>query len=127
MRQFTIAAATVAIAALISAAPASAERIQGGPIKQNGKCWKDHVNSFGCHVGRLGRLPAAGRRPRDPSADSPSGLSGFSEQDLASGPVGLYGAFFIPGKSRSPASHGASGSGWQNLTPERCEEFLAYH
>ena len=43
MRQFTIAAATVAIAAMISAAPASAERIQGGPIKQNGKCWKDHV------------------------------------------------------------------------------------
>jgi hypothetical protein len=40
MRQFTIAAATVAIAALISAAPASAERLMGGPIKQNGKCFK---------------------------------------------------------------------------------------
>jgi hypothetical protein len=40
MRQLTIAAATVAIAALISAAPASADRIQGGPIKQNGQCWK---------------------------------------------------------------------------------------
>ena len=39
MRQFTIAAATVAIAALISAAPASAEAIFGGPIQQNGKCW----------------------------------------------------------------------------------------
>ena len=39
MRQFTIAAATVAIAALISAAPASAEAIFGGPLQQNGKCW----------------------------------------------------------------------------------------
>ena len=39
MRQFTIAA--VAIAALISAAPApaSAEAIFGGPLQQNGKCW----------------------------------------------------------------------------------------
>jgi hypothetical protein len=40
MRQLTIAAATVAIAALISAAPASADRIGGGPTKQNGQCWK---------------------------------------------------------------------------------------
>jgi hypothetical protein len=40
MRQFTIAAATVAIAGLISAAPASAEHNGGGPIKQNGQCWK---------------------------------------------------------------------------------------
>jgi hypothetical protein len=35
----TLAAATIAIAALISAAPASADRIQGGPVKQNGQCW----------------------------------------------------------------------------------------
>jgi hypothetical protein len=40
MRQLTIAAATVAIAALISAAPASADRLNGGPIKQNGMCFK---------------------------------------------------------------------------------------
>ena len=39
MRQFTIAAATAAIAALTSAAPASAEAIFGGPIQQNVKCW----------------------------------------------------------------------------------------
>jgi hypothetical protein len=38
MRQFTIAAAAVAIAALFSA-PASAEAIFGGPLQQNGKCW----------------------------------------------------------------------------------------
>ena len=42
MRQFTIAAATVAIAALVAATPASAERINGGPIKQNGQCWTAH-------------------------------------------------------------------------------------
>jgi len=45
MRQFTIAAATVAIAALFSAAPASAESISGGPIQQNGKCWHGEKHS----------------------------------------------------------------------------------
>jgi hypothetical protein len=45
MRQFTIAAATVAIAALISAAPASAERLSGAPAKQNGQCWKSHSSA----------------------------------------------------------------------------------
>jgi hypothetical protein len=40
MRQFTIAAATVAIAALISATPGLADHNGGGPIKQNGQCWK---------------------------------------------------------------------------------------
>ena len=35
MRQFTIAAAIVAIAAVFSAAPTSAEAIFGGPLKQN--------------------------------------------------------------------------------------------
>jgi opacity protein-like surface antigen len=44
MRQFTMVAA-VAIAALISAAPASAERINGGPIKQNGQCWRGHASA----------------------------------------------------------------------------------
>jgi hypothetical protein len=39
MRQFTIATATAALAALFSAAPVSAENISGGPLKQNGKCW----------------------------------------------------------------------------------------
>jgi hypothetical protein len=45
MRQVTIAAATIAIAALISAAPASADRIQGGPVVQNGQCWKQQKHS----------------------------------------------------------------------------------
>ncbi len=42
MRQFTLAAATVAIAALVASGPASAERLMGGPTKQNGQCWKSH-------------------------------------------------------------------------------------
>jgi hypothetical protein len=40
MRQFTIAAATVAIAALISTAQGLADHNGGGPIVQNGQCWK---------------------------------------------------------------------------------------
>jgi hypothetical protein len=39
MRHLIIAAAAVAMTAMF-VAPVSAERIQGGPIKQNGKCWK---------------------------------------------------------------------------------------
>jgi hypothetical protein len=42
MRQFTMLAAT---AALLSAAPASAEAIFGGPIQQNGKCWFSEKHS----------------------------------------------------------------------------------
>jgi hypothetical protein len=30
------------IGALASTVPASAERINGGPIKQNGQCWRGH-------------------------------------------------------------------------------------
>jgi hypothetical protein len=44
MRNFTIAAATVAVVALVAAAPASAERLMGGPIKQNGQCWKNNAS-----------------------------------------------------------------------------------
>jgi hypothetical protein len=45
MHQFRIVASTVAIAALFSAAPASAERINGGPIQQNGLCWNGHTSA----------------------------------------------------------------------------------
>ena len=45
MRQFTIATATAALAALFSAAPASAENISGGPLQQNGKCWHGEKHS----------------------------------------------------------------------------------
>jgi hypothetical protein len=39
MRQVTIAA-TLAIAALFAAAPASAEHVMGGPVTKNGQCFK---------------------------------------------------------------------------------------
>jgi hypothetical protein len=44
MRQFSIAAAVVGIAALFSA-PALAEAIFGGPLQQNGKCWHGEKHS----------------------------------------------------------------------------------
>ncbi len=63
MRQFTIAAATVAIAALIAAAPASAERLMGGPIKQNGQCWKNNASGSEFDLGNVDGLPAKGQHP----------------------------------------------------------------
>jgi hypothetical protein len=47
MRQLTIAAAAIAIAAMVSAAPASADYLGGGPRKQNGQCWKGSKGSEG--------------------------------------------------------------------------------
>jgi hypothetical protein len=46
MRQLTIAAAAIAIAAMISI-PASADYLGGGPRKQNGQCWKGSKGSEG--------------------------------------------------------------------------------
>ena len=40
MRQFTIAIAAVAVAALVSATPGLADYNPGGPVVQNGQCWK---------------------------------------------------------------------------------------
>jgi hypothetical protein len=46
MRHLTIAVATVAIAALAAAVPASAqEHPLGGPIKSGSQCWKSHVGA----------------------------------------------------------------------------------
>jgi hypothetical protein len=43
MRHFTIAVASVAIAALAAGATASAEQIgRGAPYKQGSQCWKHH-------------------------------------------------------------------------------------
>jgi hypothetical protein len=63
MRQFTIVAATVA--ALISAAPASAENISGGPLQQNGKCWfsERHSSSAEATWGYWGSCAERASRP----------------------------------------------------------------
>jgi hypothetical protein len=68
MRQFTIAAATVAIAALISA-PATAERINGGPIKQNGQCWQ---NQKGSETGTFGYWKACPQPASAPAVQKPA-------------------------------------------------------
>jgi hypothetical protein len=49
MHQFNIGAGIVAIAAVFSAPPASAEAIFGGPIQQNGKCWFSAKHSSAGH------------------------------------------------------------------------------
>jgi hypothetical protein len=68
MRQLTIVAATIAIAGLISA-PALADHLAGGPMKQNGQCWKNHMGSdyrFGAWVAcpKPAAAPATQRSPR---------------------------------------------------------------
>jgi hypothetical protein len=59
MRQFTFAAATVAIAALFAAAPASADHVQGGPIKKGGQCWIGSKGMDGGTWGTWGACPAS--------------------------------------------------------------------
>jgi hypothetical protein len=63
MRQLTIAAATVAIAALITAAPALADRHGGGPIQQNGMCWKGQKGQELGTWGTWEACPAAASAP----------------------------------------------------------------
>jgi hypothetical protein len=79
MRQFTVAAATVAIAALISAAPALADHNGGGPIQQNGQCWKASKGSdqmFG-HWRACGeKASLRGGQARGQAARQPAGTAG---------------------------------------------------
>jgi len=81
MRQFTIAAATVAIAALISAAPASADHNGGGPIKQNGQCWKaskgsDQMFGHWRTCGEKASVRGGGGQARGQAARQPAGTAG---------------------------------------------------
>ena len=62
MRQLTIAAATVAIAAMISAVPASADYLGGGPRKQNGQCWKGSKGLRDLAIGTHAHSPPATAR-----------------------------------------------------------------
>jgi hypothetical protein len=55
--RFTIAAVTVAIAALISAAPALAEHVQGGPVTKGDQCWKGAPGMDGGTWGTWGGCP----------------------------------------------------------------------
>jgi hypothetical protein len=62
MRHLTIAIAAVAMTALF-AAPVSAERISGGPIKQNGQCWKGNSSSAEATWGTWQACPSPAAAP----------------------------------------------------------------
>jgi hypothetical protein len=59
--RFTIAAA--AIAALIATVPASAENVGGGPMKQNGQCWKAAKLNDGGSFGTWGACAQGASTP----------------------------------------------------------------
>jgi hypothetical protein len=60
--RLTLAAATVAIAALV-AAPAMAEHVQGGPTKQGAQCWKGSKNWDGGTFGSWSACAAPASTP----------------------------------------------------------------
>jgi hypothetical protein len=70
MRQFTLAAATVALFALVATAPASAA-IMGGPVKQNGQCWKSHAAGSDASFGRWQACPQPAATPTTGRAARP--------------------------------------------------------
>jgi hypothetical protein len=94
MRQFTIAAATVAIAALISAAPTLADHNGGGPIKQNGLCWKSSRGSdqmFG-HWRACGEKASlrGGQAQGQPRGQAPRQTTGGAPGGASAGGGGMY-------------------------------------
>jgi hypothetical protein len=60
--RLTIAAASIAIAALV-AAPALADHVQGGPVKQGSQCWKGSKNQDGGTFGSWGACAQAASTP----------------------------------------------------------------
>jgi hypothetical protein len=60
--RLTIAAATLAIAALI-AGPALADHIQGGPVKKAGQCWTGSKVPDGGTWGSWGACPQSASTP----------------------------------------------------------------
>ena len=67
MRQLTIAFAAVAMTALF-AAPVSAEKLEGAPIKQNGQCWKKHSVGSDMTWGTWIACPAPAAAPASAAA-----------------------------------------------------------
>ena len=65
MRQFAVAIAAVAIAALAAGAPASASQL-GGPVKQNGQCWKHHGVGSDHMFGSMESCPQPASSPAVP-------------------------------------------------------------
>jgi hypothetical protein len=68
--RFTIAAAAVAV--LFAAVPASAHNIGGGPIKQNGQCWKASKLNDGGSFGSWGACAQPASNPAATAKRRPS-------------------------------------------------------
>ena len=68
--RFTIAAAAVAV--LFAAVPASAHNIGGGPIKQNGQCWKASKLNDGGSFGSWGACAQPASNPATTAKRRPS-------------------------------------------------------
>jgi hypothetical protein len=62
MRHFAIAIAAVAMTALF-VAPVSADRLQGGPIKQGSQCWKSHSSGSEATWGHWAACPSPAAAP----------------------------------------------------------------
>jgi hypothetical protein len=93
MRQLTIAASAVAIAALIAAsvAPASADYLAGAPRKRaDGMCWKGSRGSEGFGFWRACPQPAKLVNGRDKNGRKP-GEPGFVDPDSRSGGAAYSG------------------------------------
>jgi hypothetical protein len=87
MRQLTIAASAVAIAALIAAsvAPASADYLAGAPRKRaDGMCWKGSRGSEGFGIWRPCPQPAKLVNGRDQNGKK-RGEPGFIDPDHSTG------------------------------------------
>jgi hypothetical protein len=64
MRHFTIAVASVAIAALAAGATASAEQIgRGAPYKQGSQCWRHHGSGSDHLFGSMDACPKPASNP----------------------------------------------------------------
>ncbi len=64
MRHFTIAVATIAIAALTAGATASAQQIgRGAPFKQGGQCWRHHGSGSDHLFGSMEACPQPASNP----------------------------------------------------------------
>jgi hypothetical protein len=64
MRHLTIAIAIAAVAvSALFVAPVSADRLNGGPIKQNGQCWKSHSAASEATWGHWDACPSPAAAP----------------------------------------------------------------
>jgi hypothetical protein len=63
--RLTIAAASIAIAALV-AAPALADHVQGDPVKNASQCWKGSKMADGGTFGSWGACPTSASTPTAP-------------------------------------------------------------